>query len=183
MSMASRRVLVFDDDSDFLTLLKSTLGEYGFEIQAVDPSSDDIHRVKELKPEAIFIAADDPNKLGYALCTKFKKTVGKKIPIILATSTISPRNFAMHGKMKMRADAYLDKRSLSRGELLHNLDELVGLGTRTGPLPPVDNEDLSDKLERSSAEVKEDTDIIDLEELVPTFEILKDAIESPSKTP
>lgn len=48
--MASRRVLVFDDDSDFLTLLKSTLGEYGFEIQAVDPRSDDIHRVKELKP-------------------------------------------------------------------------------------------------------------------------------------
>ena len=180
--MASRRVLVFDDDSDFLTLLKSTLGEYGFEIQAVDPRSDDIHRVKELKPEAIFIAADDPNKLGYALCTKLKKTVGKKIPIILATSTISPRNFALHGKMKMRADAYLDKRSLSRGELLHNLDELVGLGTRTGPLPPVDNEDMSDMLERSSAEVNEDTDIIDLEESVPTFEILNDTIESEDDT-
>jgi CheY-like chemotaxis protein len=180
--MASRRVLVFDADSDFLTLLKSTLGEYGFEIQAVDPMSYDIHRVKELKPEAIFIAADDPGKLGYELCTKFKKTVGKKIPIILATSTISPRNFALHGKMKMRADAYLDKRSLSRGELLHNLDELVGLGTRTGPLPPVDNEDLSDKLERSSAEAKDDTDIIDFEELVPTFEILNDAIESEDDT-
>ena len=180
--MASRRVLVFDDDSDFLTLLKSTLGEYGFEIQAEDPSSVDIHRVKELEPEAIFIAADDPGKLGYELCTKFKKTVGKKIPIILATSTISPRNFALHGKMKMRADAYLDKRSLSRGELLHNLDELVGLGTRTGPLPQVDAEDMPDMLERSSAEVKEDTDIIDQEELVPTFEILNDTIESEDDT-
>jgi CheY-like chemotaxis protein len=180
--MASRRVLVFDDDSDFLTLLKSTLGEYGFEIQAVDPRSDDIHRVKELKPEAIFIAADDPKKLGYALCTKLKKSVGKKIPIILATSTISPRNFALHGKMKMRADAYLDKRSLSRGELLHNLDELVGLGTRTGPLPPVDNEDMPDMLELSSAEAKEDTDIIDLEEIVPAFEILDETIESEDDT-
>ncbi|MEE8551815.1 MAG: response regulator [Desulfobacterales bacterium] len=180
--MASRRVLVFDDDSDFLTLLKSTLGEYGFEIQAADPKSDDIHRVKELKPEAIFIAADDPDKQGYALCTKFKKTVGKKIPIILTTSTISPRNFALHGKMKMRANAYLDKRSLSRGELLHNLDELVGLGTLTGPLPLVDNEDLSDMVEQSSVEAKENTDIIDLEELVPTFEILDETIESEDDT-
>jgi len=180
--MASRRVLVFDDDSAFLTLLKSSLGEYGFEIQAADPRSDDIHRVKELKPEAIFIAADDPDKLGYALCTKFKKTLGKKIPIILATSTISPRNFALHGKMKMRADAYLDKRSLSRGELLHNLDELIGLGSRTGPLPPEDNEDLSDMLEWSSAEANEVTDTINLEELAPTFEILDETIESEDDT-
>jgi len=181
--MASRRVLVFDNDIAFLTLLKSSLGAYGFEVQVADPRSSDIHRVKALKPDAIFIAVDSPDKFGYTLCTKVRKTVGKKIPIILATTTISPRDFALHGKTKMRADVYLDKKSLSRKEFLHKLDKLIGLGSRTVPLPPEDNEDVSGRLGGSSAEVNEDADTINLEELTDdelatTFEFLDETIES-----
>ncbi len=181
--MASRRVLVFDNDIAFLTLLKSSLGAYGFEVQVADPRSNDIHRVKALKPNAIFIAVDSPDKFGYTLYTKVRKAVGNKIPIILATTTISPRDFALHGKTKMRADVYLDKKSLSRKKLLHKLHELIGLESRTGPLPPEDNEDVSGRLGGSSAEVNEDADTINLEELAddelaPIFEFLDETIES-----
>ncbi len=105
--MASRRVLVFDNDIAFLNLIKSSLGAYGFEVQVADPRSNDIQKVKALKPNAIFIAVDSPDKFGYKLNTKVRKAVGNKIPTILATTTISPRDFALHGKTKMRADAYL----------------------------------------------------------------------------
>lgn len=163
--MASRRVLVFDNDIAFLNLLKSSLGAYGFEVQVADPRSNDIQKVKALKPIAIFIAVDSPDKFGYKLNTKVRKAVGNKIPTILATTTISPRDFVLHEKTKMRADAYLDKRSLSRGELLHNLDELVGLGSK----------------------VKEDADTINLEELTDdelatAFEFLDETIESKGNT-
>jgi len=182
--MASRRVLVFDNDIAFITLLKSSLGAYGVEVQGADPrSSDIINRVKALKPNAIFIAVDSPDKFGYTLKTKVRKAVGNKIPIILATTTISPRDFALHGKTKMRADVYLDKKSLSRKKLLQKLDELIGLESKTVPLPPEDHEDASGRLGGSSAKVNEDAYTINLEELsddelASAFEFLDETIES-----
>ena len=120
--MASRRVLVFDDDSAFLSLLRNSLAVYGVEVEVANSQPDDIQKLKILNPEAVFIAVDTPEKLGYTLCSKAKKAVGSKIPIILSTKTLSPDDFALHGKLRLRADAYLDKRSLSRDELLKKLN-------------------------------------------------------------
>ncbi|MCW4019784.1 MAG: response regulator, partial [Candidatus Bathyarchaeota archaeon] len=140
--MATRRILVFDNDEAFLALLQSSLGAYGFEVQMAAPVSDDIHTIKVLNPTAVFMAVDAPDKLGYKLCSKAKKAVGKKVPIILATATVSPDDLALHGKLRYHADVYLDKRSLSRAELLDKLDKLIGLGPRIGPLPREDDKPL-----------------------------------------
>ena len=45
--MATRRALVFDNDSAFFTLIKSSLGAYGFEVQVADPRPDNIQKVKK----------------------------------------------------------------------------------------------------------------------------------------
>ena len=177
--MATRRVLVFDNDRAFLDLLQNSLDQYGFEVQVAAPGSDDIHMLKVLNPEAIFIAVEAPGKAGYTVCSKVRKAVGKKIPIVLTTATLSQDDLALHGILKVRANVYLDKRSLSRDELLQKLEKLIGLGPRNGPLPPEDNKDLglssdvrqipiredgSGLLEGSPAEAHEDTNPANQEE-------------------
>jgi len=200
--MATRRALVFDNDSAFFTLIKSSLGAYGFEVQVADPRPDNIQKIKVLKPEVAFIAVDAPDKVGYTLCSKAKKAVGSRIPIVLATATLSLDDLALHAKLKMHADAYLDKRSISRDELLHKLDELIRLGPRIGPLPPEDNGDLgpskdvkqipvmenkSDLSEGSIAKVYEASDPANQEELTSNepasiSESLEETIESEGDT-
>ena len=77
---------------------------------------------------AVIIAVDDPDKRGYALFNKAKKGAAANVPVVLATSTILPEVFSGHRKLKVHADEYLDKRTLSRPELIGKLDNLLGLG-------------------------------------------------------
>ena len=54
-SKAPHQVIVLDNDEDFISLLQSELGAYGFEIQAVKPDSNKIHALNLLKTELIII--------------------------------------------------------------------------------------------------------------------------------
>jgi len=134
-----RQILVYDSDRAFITLLQNALGEHGFEVQAEAPHIENIHMINVLKPEAIFIAVNAADKIGYTLCNKARKLVGNKTLIIVATSTLSPHDLALHRNLKLRADIYLDKRGLSRKELLHKLDKLLKIEIRKSPIPQEDN--------------------------------------------
>ncbi len=133
-----RQVLVFDVDQEFVTLLQNALGVYGFQVQSENPHSDKVHLVDLLKPDIIFITVDTPDMYGYTIYDKVRNTVNRKIPIVLATETLSPNDFAMHRQLKIPADVYLDKRHLSREGLLDKLYGLIGLGPETGFLPTED---------------------------------------------
>ena len=133
-----RQILVFDVDQAFITFLQNALSAYGFQVQAENPHSDRVHLVDLLKPDIIFITVDAPDMFGYTIYDKVRKTVNRKIPVVLATETLSPNDFAMHRQLKIPADVYLDKRHLSREELLDKLYGLIGLKPETGFLPAED---------------------------------------------
>ena len=127
--MTQRRVLLVDNDRAFHRLLSEQIGPYGFEVVPASPADPDVlGKVKELDPALLIIAVDEPDKVGYSLCNKAKKGVAAHLPVILATATVSPEGFANHRKLKIHADEYLDKRSLSPDEVLGKIDNLVGLG-------------------------------------------------------
>lgn len=134
-SVLLRQILVYDKDRAFITLLQNALGEHGFEVQAEAPQIENIHMINVLKPEAIFIAVDADDKIGYTLCNKARKLAGKKTLIVVATSSLSPHDLALHRNLKLRADIYLDKRGLSRKELLHKLDKLLRIEIGKSPIP------------------------------------------------
>jgi hypothetical protein len=134
--MATRRVLVFDDDSAFIDLLRRSLAGYRLEIRSVAPGPDNIQALKVLAPELVLISADLPGNAGYGLCSAIRKTLGSGIFIVLTTADLSPHDFSLHGKQRLHADLYLDKRGLSDQILVDKLDKLIGLGPRIGPMPP-----------------------------------------------
>lgn len=133
--MATRQILVFDNDRAFIALLQNVLGEHGFVVHAEAPHVENIRLITGLKPEAIFIAADAADKIGYTLCNKARKLVGNKTPIIFATSTLSPHDLALHRNLKLHADIYLEKKGLTQKELLQKLGKLLSLETQKTPIP------------------------------------------------
>src|SRR5262249_59705100 len=136
--MLQRRVVLMDSDEGFFELVRKSLTRYGFDIQVTEAANDAFQRVRKLKPELIVIAVDLPDKAGFALCTRAKARA-KGVPVILATRTIPPAEMALHEKLKVHADAYLDKRTLTRQEFSKKVDALVGLG----PAQFEETEDLS----------------------------------------
>ena len=126
-SRASHQVLVLDNDEDFVFLLKSELGAYGYEILAVNPDSNKIHALNLSEAELIFIAVEAPDVAGYTLYDKARKKVGKSIPIVLTTATLSAEDFTLHKELKEPADAYLDKRRFAPKKIPPEIYELLGL--------------------------------------------------------
>ncbi len=124
---ATRQIIVLDKDKEFATFLQNGLNPYGFEIQAVDPESDNVHMSNLFQAELIFIAVEAPDMLGYSLYDKARKKIGKYIPIVLTTATLSMDDFSLHSQLKEPADLYLDKRSLGSGEIPPEILKLIGL--------------------------------------------------------
>jgi len=120
-------VLVLDYDEDFISLLQSELGPYGFVIQAIKPNSDEIHALNLSKAELIVIAVEVPDVVGYTIYDMARKKVGRSIPIVLTTASLTAEDFALHKQLKEPADAYLDKRRLAPKEIPSEIYELVGL--------------------------------------------------------
>src|SRR5262245_38250505 len=126
--MQQRRVVLMDSDEGFFELVRNSLTRYGFDVQVTEAANDAFQKVRKLKPDLIVIAVDLPDKAGFALCTRAKARA-KGVPVILATRTIPPAEIALHQKLKVHADEYLDKRTLTRKEFLKKVDALVGLGS------------------------------------------------------
>jgi CheY-like chemotaxis protein len=126
--MADRHVLLVDTDKKFQDTLKKALQPYGVDVVVVDDGSDGISRARELSPELVVIAVEMPKREGYGIFSKARKTLGKKVPIALVTSSVSADDFSKHQKLNAHADEYIDKRTISRDDLLRRVDRLIALG-------------------------------------------------------
>ncbi|MBI4512320.1 MAG: response regulator [Deltaproteobacteria bacterium] len=148
--MAERRVLVIDNDQSFSSLLQNALSPYGVDVAVVQDHNDGLGLAKELEPELLFIAVELPDKLGYATCNKAKKGIAKNIPVVLATASVPPSDLEQHRKLRVHADEYMDKRTLSRDELITKVDGLIGLG------PPIAVDDLELPLDAEEIAIDEE---------------------------
>src|SRR5262249_6390176 len=132
--------------TDFQELLARSLLPYGVTVHVVDDGSDGLNQVADLDPEAIFISVELPDKVGYSTCNKAKKGVAKKIPVVLTTSTVPPSDLAQHRKLKVHADEYIDKRTVTGDEIVQKMDSLISLGPPVEDVPleelPVEAEDI-----------------------------------------
>ena len=152
--MAERVLLLFDDDGEFREQLTSCLEDYGFEILSPEPDGNAVAIIKEMTPEIVVIAADEPDNVGFTLCTRARKIMGGSLPIVLVTSTISERELSLHAKQKLHADLYLDKRELDGNTLLAEFRQLVRLGRRR-VVRPVDQDDEAPEEAIGDSEVRE----------------------------
>ncbi len=148
--MSARPLLLIDTDDDFRRRVHQIVSPFGFEIFPIPPSADALDHIASLTPEIIVIAVEEPDKIGYSLCRKAKKGLGKNIPIILTTRSIPPAGFTSHKKLRFHADEYIDKREVTDEDIRSKVDALTTLGTviQNAPeLSAIEEIDLDDLME------------------------------------
>lgn len=75
--MTDRQILVMDNSNDLIEMIRDALVIYGFDAHLVEAGENGIHSVKSVRPEAVFVGAEQSDKSRLALCSKAKKSGGQ----------------------------------------------------------------------------------------------------------
>jgi CheY-like chemotaxis protein len=159
-AVSDRIVLVIDEDAAFRERLSTILSALGVRVETAQGEDQILEALGRRVPEAVFIAVDLPAKEGYGLFSKIKKA-RRRVPVALATSTISASDLKLHEKLKVHAEAYLDKRALTDDELRDAIETRLGISPAEPasenaveePLP--DEEPSESQPEEAAPEVRE----------------------------
>src|SRR5262245_62177776 len=123
--MAARRALLIDADPRFCEVLRRALGPLGFEIQVCLDEDQWLHEVETSPPDLVVIGVEHPDTRGFGHFAKVK-SVARRIPVALVTATLSAAEMGLHEKLRLHADAYLDKRTATPEQLLEKLEPHLG---------------------------------------------------------
>src|SRR5258706_7085140 len=125
----NRRVLLIDSDIAFRDTLTHELGRYRVIVMTEADPDRALALANADAPALIVLDIEEADKkAGYRLFEKCKKGALSKVPIILVTRSVPAESFAKHRGMRVHADEYIDKRTMSTHELVGKIDGLVGLG-------------------------------------------------------
>jgi two-component system alkaline phosphatase synthesis response regulator PhoP len=123
-----KRVLVVDDEADFVAVVKRNLEREGFEVDEAYDGEEGLKRVRANPPDAIVLDVMMPGKDGYAVCAELKADERyASIPVVLLTavaSNVPSTRYSHYSGMTMDADDYLAKPA-SAEQILHSLKKLL----------------------------------------------------------
>ena len=108
-----KKVLVVDDDPDFLDSVVALLERSGFEVIGAADGDEAIASTRAERPDAVVLDVMMPRKDGYTACAELKADPATAdVPILLLTavgSHVTSTRFTHHDGLTTTADDYLDK--------------------------------------------------------------------------
>ncbi len=109
----ARKILIVDDDSDFVEAVTMILKPKKFEVVAAYNGKEGIEKVKTERPDLLVLDVMMPEKDGYTVCRELKSDPKwSHIPILLLTAVAShvpTTRFTQQMGMETEADDYIDK--------------------------------------------------------------------------
>jgi two-component system alkaline phosphatase synthesis response regulator PhoP len=109
----ARKILIVDDDSDFVDAVTMILKSKKFEVVAAYDGKEGIEKVKTERPNLVVLDVMMPEKDGYTVCRELKSDPKwSHIPILLLTAVAShvpTTRFTQQMGMETEADDYIDK--------------------------------------------------------------------------
>ena len=94
------RILIVDDEDDFIELLQYKLGGHGYELHVANDGVHALSQARTLKPNLILLDILLPDLDGLSVCEILRRQpITKKIPIIFMSalsSDITKRTAIMH---------------------------------------------------------------------------------------
>lgn len=126
-----KRILVVDDEPDFVSIVKKNLEKAGFAVEVAYDGIEGMNKVKENPPDAIVLDVMMPEKDGYKVCSELKKDQKYAgIPILLLTAVadhVSSTRYSHYDGMSTEADDYLPKPA-SADDILESVKSLLNMG-------------------------------------------------------
>jgi len=123
--MLKRCALLIDGEGALAESLRGWLETHGLAVEVRAKWSHEL--CEQLDPAIIFVAVDLPEKAGFAHCRRARERA-PAVPLVLTTATIPPDELELNRQAES-AGACLDKRTLTREEVMAKVEALLG------PLP------------------------------------------------
>lgn len=83
-----KRISIFDDDADILTVLSMILEEDGYEVTALSTGENVFEEIKKFHPDLILMDVMLGNMDGRSICKQLKSNAATKaLPVILISGT------------------------------------------------------------------------------------------------
>lgn len=126
-----KKILVVDDDMDYLFQMEVNLQQMGFETLSAESQKEAEKIITGFKPDLcildLMMESDDS---GFILCYKIKKLY-PDVPIILVTAVTAETGMSFDVKSNenqqwIRADLFLDK-GIRKDQLQHEIKKLLGM--------------------------------------------------------
>ena len=106
--MAKNKLLIIDDEKDFVETLTERLEAKGYEIIKAFDGKEGLDKVHTEKPDLVLLDIAMPEMDGFDVCRKLKiDEAFKKIPVIILTAKFQP--YDLKFGMKMGAEEYITK--------------------------------------------------------------------------
>jgi DNA-binding response OmpR family regulator len=120
--MATRRILVVDDEAPMRLLLEKMLKAAGYEVIAVSGGRAALQEARDQKPDLVILDLTMPGIDGYAVCTMLKRDRTMKMPIIILSARSREKDYKQ--ALDAGCDAFVSK-PVNREELLAKVAELL----------------------------------------------------------
>ncbi len=125
-----KRILVVDDEPDFVSIVKKNLEKAGFDVEVAYDGVEGIEKVTANPPDAIVLDVMMPEKDGYKVCAELKSNEKyNDIPILLLTAVadhVSSTRYSHYDGMSTEADDYLPKPA-SAEDILDSVKSLLNM--------------------------------------------------------
>ena len=125
-----KRILVVDDEPDFVSIVKKNLEKAGFEVDVAYDGIEVIDKINANMPDAIVLDVMMPEKDGYKVCAELKADERySDIPILLLTAVadhVSSTRYSHYDGMSTEADDYLPKPA-SAEDILDSVKSLLNM--------------------------------------------------------
>ena len=125
-----KRILVIDDEPDFVSIVQTNLEREGFEVEVAYDGVEGLEKVKANPPDAIVLDVIMPEKDGYQVCSELKSDKRyAQIPIVMLTavaSRVSSTRYSHREGMSMEAEDYLPKPASAK-QILESVKGLLNL--------------------------------------------------------
>ena len=122
------KVLIVDDDPDFVEATKAILESKPFEVIVAYDGKEGLAKARSENPNVIILDVMMPPPDGYAVCKEMKQDpLLKKIPILLLTAVMQvlPHTlYTIDMGLRTEADDYIDK-PVQPAELVRRVEALI----------------------------------------------------------
>jgi CheY-like chemotaxis protein len=138
------RVLVIDDDPDYLESIRVMLDNLDFEVDTARDPDEGIRKVDLCDPDIVVLDMMMPDRYeGFAVTRHIRQTLGRyHLPIIMLSSIHTHKKIPYRlvpDREHLPVDAFLDK-PVERDDLIDTIRRL--LGTRHVGEPPISRRDV-----------------------------------------
>ena len=108
-----KKILIVDDDPDFVEAVAMILKPKKFEVVTAYNGKEGLEKVKAERPDLIVLDVMMPEKDGYSVCKELKSDPKwNHIPVLLLTGVVShipTTRYTQEMGMETEADDFLDK--------------------------------------------------------------------------